>query len=108
MPSKKCGWFSHEHEGILYSVSRIYAPRFTFHISRFTFHVSLITHHARPVARHAPLVTLPMNWLNAIFIFVAAFLAVFWEAAFNGVRHLLGAQIDLLPPLMVYASLTAG
>ena len=35
----------------------------------------------------------------------AAFLAVFWEAAFGGVRHLLGAQIDLLPPLMVYAGL---
>ena len=38
----------------------------------------------------------------------AAFLAVFWEAAFGGVRHLLGAQIDLLPPLMVYASLCTG
>src|SRR5205814_864722 len=49
-----------------------------------------------------------MNWLNVIFIFVAAFLAVFWEAAFNPVRHLLGAQIDLLPPIMVYASLTEG
>jgi len=46
-----------------------------------------------------------MNWLNTIFVLGAAFLAVFWEAAFNGVRHLLGAQIDLLPPLMVYASL---
>jgi rod shape-determining protein MreD len=33
---------------------------------------------------------------------------VFWEAAFNGVRHLLGAQIDFLPPLMVYASLSTG
>ena len=48
-----------------------------------------------------------MTWLNTIFILVAAFLAVFWEAAFNGVRHLLGGQIDLLPPLIVYASLTA-
>jgi rod shape-determining protein MreD len=48
-----------------------------------------------------------MNWLNTLFILLAAFLAVFWEAAFNGIRHLLGAQIDLLPPLMVYASLTA-
>ena len=48
-----------------------------------------------------------MNWLNNILIFVAAFLAVFWEAAFNPVRHLLGAQVDLLPPIMVYASLTA-
>jgi rod shape-determining protein MreD len=48
-----------------------------------------------------------MSWLNNILIFVAAFLAVFWEAAFNPVRHLLGAQVDLLPPIMVYASLTA-
>ena len=49
-----------------------------------------------------------MNWLNTVFILAAAFLAVFWEAAFGGVRHLLGAQIDLLPPLMVYASLCTG
>lgn len=46
-----------------------------------------------------------MTWLNTILILVAAFLAVFWEAAFGGVRHILGAQIDLLPALMVYASL---
>ena len=49
-----------------------------------------------------------MNWLNTLFILVTAFLAVFWEAAFNGVRHLVGAQIDLLPALMVYAGLCAG
>jgi len=49
-----------------------------------------------------------MTWLNNLFIFLAAFLAVFWEAAFNPVRHLLGAQVDLLPPIMVYASLTTG
>jgi cell shape-determining protein MreD len=49
-----------------------------------------------------------MNWLNTLFILVTAFLAVFWEAAFNGVRHLIGAQIDLLPALMVYAGLCAG
>src|SRR5437763_8824892 len=46
-----------------------------------------------------------MNLLTNIFILGAAFLAVFWEAAFHGLRHLLGAQIDLLPALMVYASL---
>src|SRR5438094_1741843 len=46
-----------------------------------------------------------MNWLNTILVLLVAYLAVFWEAAFNGVRHLLGAQIDLLPALMVYASL---
>jgi cell shape-determining protein MreD len=49
-----------------------------------------------------------MNWLQTVFVLGAAFLAVFWEAAFSGVRHLLGVQIDLLPPLMVYASLCTG
>lgn len=49
-----------------------------------------------------------MNWLNTILVLTAAFLAVFWQAAFNGLRDLLGAQIDLLPPLMVYAALAAG
>src|SRR4051812_6574682 len=46
-----------------------------------------------------------MHWLSTLFILLAAFLAVFWEAAFNGFRHWLGAQIDLLPALIVYASL---
>jgi cell shape-determining protein MreD len=49
-----------------------------------------------------------MNWLNTAFVLGAAFLAVFWEAAFSGVRHLVAAQIDLLPPLMVYAALCTG
>ncbi len=49
-----------------------------------------------------------MNWLNTILVLLAAFLAVFWEAAFNLLRHLLGTQVDLLPPLIVYASLRAG
>jgi rod shape-determining protein MreD len=49
-----------------------------------------------------------MTWLNTILVLVAAFLAIFWEAAFGGIRHLTGAQIDLLPPLIVYASLCAG
>jgi cell shape-determining protein MreD len=35
----------------------------------------------------------------------AAFLAVFWEASFGGVRHVLGVQVDLLPALVVYAGL---
>src|SRR5258708_30909117 len=46
-----------------------------------------------------------MNVFNTILVLISAFLAVFWEAAFQGLRHLLGAQVDLLPPLMVYASL---
>jgi cell shape-determining protein MreD len=49
-----------------------------------------------------------MSWLQTLLVLGAAFLAVFWEAAFGGVRHLLGAQIDLLPALMVYASLFTG
>ncbi len=44
-------------------------------------------------------------WVNTLFILAAAYLAVSWEAAFQGLRHLLGAQIDLLPPLVVYAAL---
>ena len=49
-----------------------------------------------------------MNTLQTILIFVAAFLAVFWEAAFPGTSRWLHAQVDLLPPLMVYASLNTG
>lgn len=47
-----------------------------------------------------------MTALNSILVLLAAFLAVFWEAAFNGLRHLLGAQIDLLPALIIYAALS--
>src|SRR5262249_26963958 len=54
-----------------------------------------------------PELVVPMPALNSILILLAAFLAVFGEAAFNGLRHLLGAQIDLLPALVVYASLSA-
>ena len=46
-----------------------------------------------------------MNWLNLILILILVFLAVFWEAAFQGVRQVLGAQVDLLPGIMVYAAL---
>jgi hypothetical protein len=37
-------------------------------------------------------------------IFLAAFLAAFWEAAFPGIRNICGAQVDLMPPLIVYAA----
>jgi len=46
-----------------------------------------------------------MNILQTILIFAAAFLAVFIEATFPVLRHWLGAQVDLLPVLMVYAAL---
>lgn len=49
-----------------------------------------------------------MNILNPILILVAVFLTVFCEAAFGGLRRLLGAQIDWLPGLMVYTALSAG
>jgi rod shape-determining protein MreD len=48
-----------------------------------------------------------MTALHIILIFLSAFLAVFWEASFPGIRTLLGAQVDLLPPLMVYVALNA-
>jgi cell shape-determining protein MreD len=49
-----------------------------------------------------------MNVLNSILILAAAFLAVFGEAAFPGLRYWFGAQIDLLPALMIWAALNTG
>jgi hypothetical protein len=49
-----------------------------------------------------------MNVLNSILILAAAFLAVFGEAAFPGLRHWLGAQVDVLPALMICAALNTG
>jgi hypothetical protein len=49
-----------------------------------------------------------VNWLHSIFILIVAFVAVFLEAACNLPRLLFGAQIDLLPALMVYTALTNG
>ena len=46
-----------------------------------------------------------MNLLQPLLILAAAFLAVFGEAAFPLLHHWLGAQVDLLPVLMVYAAL---
>jgi len=46
-----------------------------------------------------------MNTFNTILILPAAFLVVFGEAAFPGLRQLFGAQVDLLPAFMVYAAL---
>ncbi|HWD17738.1 MAG TPA: hypothetical protein VHB20_00545 [Verrucomicrobiae bacterium] len=47
-----------------------------------------------------------MNWLHTTFILAAAYLAVFVEASWNLPRAILGAQIDVLPALMVYTALT--
>lgn len=49
-----------------------------------------------------------MNWFNTIAILVVAYLAVFFQATFNEIRHTLGVQIDLLPSLVVYAGLSSG
>jgi|SRR6185369_497607 len=46
-----------------------------------------------------------MNFFNSTLILVAAFLAVFCESAFTLPHRLLGAQIDVLPVLMIYAAL---
>jgi hypothetical protein len=46
-----------------------------------------------------------MNFFNTILILTAAFLTVFGETVFSAPRDLLGAQIDLLPALMIYAAL---
>jgi len=48
-----------------------------------------------------------MNLFKPALILSFAFLAVFGEATLSAPRHLLGAQIDLLPALMVYAALNA-
>ena len=49
-----------------------------------------------------------MSWLNTLGLLGLAFLAVFAESYFRGLRNLLGAQIDLLPGLVAYAALTTG
>lgn len=49
-----------------------------------------------------------MSRVNSIAILLAAYAAVFLQVSFDGVRRLLGAQIDLLPALMVYTSLSSG
>jgi rod shape-determining protein MreD len=49
-----------------------------------------------------------MNFFKTILILAFAFVAVFGEATLSAPRHWLGAQIDLLPALMIYAALNAG
>ena len=49
-----------------------------------------------------------MNPFKTILILAFAFLAVFGETTLSAPRHWLGAQVDLLPALMIYAALNAG
>ena len=48
-----------------------------------------------------------MSKQNLTLIFAAAFLTVFGESTLSGLRGWLGAQVDLLPALMVYTALYA-
>lgn len=48
-----------------------------------------------------------MNFFTPILILSAAFLAVFGEATLTFPRQLLGAQVNLLPAMMVYAALNS-
>ena len=49
-----------------------------------------------------------MKPFQTILILSTAFLAVFGETVFSAPRALLGAQLDLLPAIMIYAALNAG
>ena len=48
-----------------------------------------------------------MNFFKPALILGFAFLAVFGDATLTGLREFIGAQVDLLPALMVYAALNA-
>jgi rod shape-determining protein MreD len=48
-----------------------------------------------------------MTTLPNFLILLAAILVVFGAGVFHGLRHLLGAQVDLLPALMVYTALSS-
>lgn len=48
-----------------------------------------------------------MNFFKPALILSFAFLAVFGETVLGAPRELLGAQVDLLPALMIYAALNA-
>ena len=48
-----------------------------------------------------------MSRLETISILLAAWLAVAFEISFDGFRHWFGAQVSLLPALMVYVALSS-
>jgi rod shape-determining protein MreD len=49
-----------------------------------------------------------MNVLHDMLILATAFVLIYLQATFTPIRNVLGAQLDLLPSLMVYASLSSG
>lgn len=49
-----------------------------------------------------------VNWINTIAILIVAYLLVWLQATFSDLRYVVGAQIDLLPSLIVYVALSSG
>lgn len=49
-----------------------------------------------------------MKTINTILLLLTAFIAVFLQAMFAGVRDIIGTQVNLLPALIVYAALHGG
>lgn len=49
-----------------------------------------------------------MNWWMIFCLGVTTYTVVFFEASYQGFRNLTGAQIDLLPGLVVYVALAHG
>jgi rod shape-determining protein MreD len=49
-----------------------------------------------------------MKNINTFMLLTAAFVAVFLQAALAGLRHILGAPVNLLPALIVFAALYGG
>jgi rod shape-determining protein MreD len=49
-----------------------------------------------------------MHPLHSFLILATAYVTVYLQTTFNGARSILGVQPDLLPSLMVYASLSTG
>src|SRR4051812_26366592 len=68
-----------------------------FRISSFGFRISWLV---------AP--RIGMNVLHNILILATAFVLVFLQATVTPFRHLVGAQVDFLPGLMIYTSLSMG
>jgi hypothetical protein len=48
-----------------------------------------------------------MNWLSTIVLLLSAYLAVFLNVYLSSFSHRFGANIDLLPPLLVYIGLSS-
>lgn len=48
----------------------------------------------------------PTHWVSVAAFLATAYLVIFAEARFDGVRKLLGTQIHLLPGMLVYAAIS--